>query len=523
MLLVGRVRSLASRRLTGLHRDPLTGLRLRTSFMRAVRRDLAASATGRVTGVLYVDIDGLKRVNDTVGHHGGDAVLTEVAARLAGAVGRRDVVARMGGDEFAVLVRGLQAADEVNATAAAVLAAIAAPWPSGLALMDGPAATASIGVAIEDGSRDAGNRAAQEQAADELVRSADLAMLRAKRRGGAHAEVFLPVRGPGARTGARAERSRTASLAAAVEHALAHETFDLRYQPVFCVRCGGAVRVEALLRVLGADGVARSPGRLLSAAEATGRLDRVTAWVLARALADARRWWPERHVPVAVNTSATELAAPSGPGEVLSAVRGCVLPAGALVLEVHRPDSRIDIDGLSAAVAGLAAAGVHVVLEDVEARWPPAELAAVQPAGLSLRRGSLEAALDQPSMAATVQAVLHMADSLRASVTAKTIETPAHLEAAVRAGCSLAQGSLLAPVAAADELVWRTSHLTMRDADDPLLTGTDPLATVHPCTAEFSYADRALAETQRSRDPSSPPGPGGFSRPRDHHDAAEES
>lgn len=509
------LRSLVGRRLAALHRDPLTGLRLRSTFMRAVRREVAEPRPGCVTGVLYVDLDGLKRVNDTLGHDSGDAVLREVADRLKAAVGPRDVVARLGGDEFAVLVRGRHDLPQVRRAAEDVLSSIAAPWPKKLALMTETATTASIGIAVHDGKA-----SGEEQAADDLVRWADLAMLSAKRRGGGHVEVFSlqVVHDVGA------ARRRRASLTEAVEHALAHETFQLRYQPVFCVGCGEAVRVEALLRVLGPDGRAHSPGRLLSAAEATGRLDRITAWVLAQALDDACTWWAAGcQVPVAVNMSSVELAAPSGPGEVLSAVRRSTLSPGALVLEVHRSDGPSEPAGLGAGIAGLAAAGITVVLEDVETCWPAAEVATIVPAGLSLGRASLESAVEQPAMAASVAAVLRLADAMGSSVTAKTIETPAQLEAAVRAGCALVQGTLLSPVTVPGKLAWRTSHLTMRDETDPVLTDDGQVATVHPCTTAFSYADRALAETQRPRDPSSPLGPGGFSRPRDHFDAVEET
>lgn len=463
-------------------------------------------------GVLYVDVDGLKRVNDTLGHDRGDAVLAESARRLAGAVGDGDVVARMGGDEFAVLVRRRETVAAVRGVADAVLASMAAPWPRRLSGVGGHAATVSIGVAVADGSSGG-------HSAGDLVRAADLAMLRAKRRGGAHVEVLTAA---AVRT-AVAERRRADALAEAVEHALAHETFDLRYQPVYCTRCGEAVRVEALLRVLSAEGAVDSPERLLSAAEATGRLDRVTAWVLDRALDDTRGWWFERAVPVAVNMSATELAAPSGPGEVLAAVRGSTLPARALVLEVHRPPTHLDLDGLAAGVQALATAGVGVVLEDADTRWPAAELVAIAPNGLSLTHASLDAGSGERAAAAVADAVLGIADSVRASVTAKTIETTGQLDAALRRGCTMAQGTLLAAVSLPERIAWRTPRLTMRDAADPVLTGDRPLATVHSCTTPFSYADRALAENRRSRDPSSPPGPGGFSRPRAHFDAAEES
>ena len=485
-----------ARGIAALQGDPLTGLPTRGAFMRALRRELATAGPDRLTGVLFIDVDGLKRVNDTRGHDGGDALLREAATRLGRTIARRDLVARVGGDEFAVLVRGRRTSRQVVAVADDLLDALARPEP---------ATSASIGVAVGLASSDD-----RSGAADELVRSADLAMLRAKHRGGGHVEVFSPGTSEVGNDRAPAGDDTAAVLARALDA----ESFALRYQPAFCVGCGESVRVEALLRVQSPDGSVLVPDRLLRLAEATGRLDRITAWVLAHALDDAARWWSQGHrVPVAINISADELAQPSSTGQVLDAARQRGLPAGALVLEVHRTLAPTSAEALVASAAGLSAAGVAVVAEDADTDWSLGELAALRPETMTVGH----------SGSAVVPALLLLAQTTRSSVTAKAVETEAQLAAAVQLGCSQAQGCLLSPVTTSEAVGWRTSHLTMRDADGRVLTDADPLATVHACTTSFSYADRALADNQRSRDPSSPPGPRGFSRPRSHFDAAEES
>lgn len=516
MGIAGRAWASARQSLVLRRRDPLTDLPLRASLLDAMRRELAAPQRGRLTGVLFVDLDGFKRVNDTLGHDGGDALLREVAARIAAAVGPRDLTARMGGDEFAVLLRGRQSIEDVMETAEAVLAAVATPLPLRLRGAGGePGSSASIGAAVE-----AAEPGVDPLGPDDLLRAADLAMLAAKRRGGGHVQAYSPA----VRRTVAAGGGLDDGVVAAMEHALTYETFDLRYQPVYCVRCGAAVRVEALLRVVGPDGTPHDPGRLLSAARASGRLDRVTTWVLARSMSDAVGWWSLGYeVPVSVNVSADELARPSAPGELLASLRLASLPPRALVVEVHRAGASSHAAALSAGLAGLAVAGVGVVLEDVDTTWPLGQVAAIAPDGISLSREGLGDAVSRPAAAVALDAILRVAGATCSTVTAKTLETPEQLATAVSLGATLVQGRLLGPVTTPQAFEWRAARLTMRDVTAPALTDDGPLATVHPCTTAFSYADRALAENQRPRDPSSPPGPGGFSRPRAHFDAAEES
>lgn len=498
-----------------LHRDPLTGLPMRPHLMRLLRRDLGSGRSDPLVGLLYIDLDSFKRVNDSAGHDVGDEVLALAAQRITAAAGDDAAVARLSGDEFAVLLRSCGSVEEVNARAQRISRALAEPLPDHLAAAGlSVAGMASVGTTVRLPADDAGRRPGAEE---EMLREADLAMLAAKRRGGGHVEHYRP--------GLLAGSGRSAAHRGAVTHLLHGQGFDLRFQPVLDMTRPRVVRVEALLRLRNEHGGTEPPGELLAVAEATGRLHQVTDWVLAHALDECARWWSVgHHVPVAVNLSAGELAQPSGAGELLAAVRRADLPPTALVVEVHGgAGASPGQQSLAFAVATLRKAGVGVVLEDVDSRWPLNDVVAIGPGTVSISRSTIAGLVGEGAGAHVAAAVVSAAAAAGASVTAKGVETGPQARAAGAVGCAELQGDWLARVTTADRIEWRTSHLSMRDEPGQLLTPPATVGTVPSCTPASSYADRAIAENQQSRDPSSPSGPGGFSRPSGHYDAAEES
>lgn len=488
---------------------------MRPHLMRLLRRDLGSSRSDPLVGLLYIDLDSFKRVNDSAGHDVGDEVLALAAERITAAAGEDAAVARLSGDEFAVLLRACDSVDQVRATAQRISRALAAPLPEHLAAAGlSVAGMASVGTTVRLPDDDARR---QPGAEEDMLREADLAMLAAKRRGGGHVEHYRPGLAVRARNSAVRHDEMTQALRA--------QAFDLQFQPVVDAADGGVVRVEALLRLLNADGDTEPPGELLAAAEATGRLHEVTDWVLAHALAACARWWTSgQHVPVAINVSADELAQPSGAGELLSAVRRTEVPTTALVIEVHRGTAATaDQQAVADAVRTLRAAGVTVVLEDIDRGWPLADVVAIRADTVSISRATVARLLLDDAGVVLAAALVSAASGVGASVTAKGVETGQEADAARDVGCTELQGDGLAPVTDVAQIEWRTSHLTMRDAASQRLTGPAPVGTVQTCTPASSYADRAIAENQPSRDPSSPSGPGGFSRPSGHYDAAEES
>lgn len=515
MYLVAGATARLRRALAVLHRDPLTGLPMRPHLMRLLRRELGPGRSDPLVGLLYIDLDSFKRVNDFAGHDAGDEVLAMAAQRITAAAGDDAAVARLSGDEFAVLLRGCDSRDAVTAAAQRISRALAAPLPDHLAAAGlSGAGMASVGATVRLPADDARR---QPGAADDMLREADLAMLAAKRRGGGHVEHYRP--------GLEVRTPDSPGRHDAMTQALRAQAFDLQFQPVVDAVDGEIVRVEALLRLLNDGGDSEPPGELLAAAEATGRLHEVTDWVLAHALTACARWWTGgQRAPVAVNVSADELAQPSGAGALLSAVRRSDVPTAALVVEVHRGTGTVpDLQSVADAVRTLREAGVGVVLEDIDRGWPLADVVAIRADTVTISRATVARLLIDDVGVSLASALVSAAAAVGASVTAKGVETGPEADAALDVGCTQLQGDGLAPVTDVARIEWRTSHLTMRDAAAQRLTAPAPVGTVHSCTPASSYADRAIAENQQSRDPSSPSGPGGFSRPSGHYDAAEES
>lgn len=494
----------ARRTLLASRRDPLTGLPGRDRLLRTAQRQVESATPGRPLGLLFIDLDGFKRVNDTAGHDVGDDLLVQAATRIAAALGSGDVLARLSGDEFAVLLRGRRSSRAVHEAAESVLRHLA----------DIPA---SVGVAVRTGPRPPdgtdGTGGTAGEAAAAWLREADLAMLGAKRRGGGRVVAFEPSMLE--RAQARAELYRRATSAVDAE------SLALGLQPVHDLATGAVVRVEALLRVRHADGSLHPPGALLDVAASTGRMPRVTRWVLEHALAEAARWHRAGHsVPVSVNLPAALVATPGVWRELAAALRDASLAPPALVVEVQRGPVDVDLAEVASTVAHLRRQGIGVLLEDVDTTWSLAEVVRVAPGEVSVGRFCLGTAA---ASAQVVSALVSVSGGLGCLVTAKNVETGDEVRVAAARGCHRVQGIALSAVGGVDDITWRTSHLRMRDSTPAVLTATGAAETVHACAPAFSYADRAFAENQRSRDPSSPSGPGGFSRPRAHFDAAEES
>jgi diguanylate cyclase (GGDEF)-like protein len=457
-------------------------------------------------GVLCLDVDGLKRVNDRQGHLAGDAVLVTVARGLRRELPRGACAARLSGDEFAVLLPALTSPGQAERLAARLVRSTS------------PAASLSIGVAT------APVGLAQ---ADVLHGRADVALVAAKRDGGAQVTVATVPIGASSLDGALASRHDAGTPRADPGGATSRRR--LLAQPVVDAATGEVARVETLLRVTDADGTLRTPMGDVRRAQASGRLDEVTAWVLEESLSAYRSWAGlPAAARVSVNIAAAQVAEPAVARGVLTALREQDLPGSCLALEIHAAGG--SPEGLEAAVQVLRRHGVGIVLEDVDEAWALRDVASHRPDEVTLSRALVQALPHDSVARATVRGLAAVAHAVGASLTAKGVETSAQWDAVATTGCDRAQGRFLEPERAltdpwprASSSVWRTAHLTMRDMATPVLTGARPVGTVHPCTPAFSYAERAFAENQRPRDPSSPAGPGGFLCPRGHFDAAEES
>jgi diguanylate cyclase (GGDEF)-like protein len=404
--------------------DSLTGLTNRGALVERLTRLVRNTQPGRLA-VLFVDLDRFKRVNDSLGHHAGDRLLSEVALRLSRSVRATDTVARFGGDEFVIVaeVSGLAGAVEL---AERVLQRIQETvW-----LDDAPVfPCASVGVALASGSDDD---------AEVLIADADAAMFRAKSRGRACYEVFDGTR--------RATALNRLNVEAALHEALDNDELRVRFEPVVRIADRAIVGYEALVRWQLADGSELAPADFLTVAEETGLIVPIGERVLDEALAQLRRWNDESpeaagSMSVSVNLSARQLAQVDLVEVVRAALERHSIDPSRLYLEVTEhalmPDEAI------AVLDRLRRVGVGLAIDDFGTGFSSLERLRLVHFDVLKIDQSYVASLDDPKSRAIVHAVVAMGDALDIRVVAEGVETNEELDMLASLGCELVQGYLL--------------------------------------------------------------------------------
>jgi diguanylate cyclase (GGDEF)-like protein/PAS domain S-box-containing protein len=399
--------------------DALTGLLSRSAFLATVGDRLRHGPTG----VLFLDLDGFKSVNDTEGHAAGDQLLVRSARAVETALGPRDLAGRLGGDEFAVLAASDDPA-EVRALAARLVAAIG----SGIASPLGARVGASVGVALEGPTSDAG-----ESGAAALVRDADLAMYEAKKRGGRTWVVFEPWM--------RERVLQRTRLHTALARAIEAGELRLEVQPIVALPQGECVGFEALVRWEDA-GHLRGAGDFVPLAEETGLVVPLGTWVLRRALG----WlasWPDPAAGIAVNVAGRQVAEPGFGDLVRAELAASGIDPARLTLEITERTAVDDLARAGAVLQPLRALGVHVALDDFGTGFSSLGYLAGLPVDeLKIDRRFVTGLGVRTEDDALVRAVLALAADLGLRVVAEGVETPAQRNALVGLGCEMAQGLL---------------------------------------------------------------------------------
>jgi diguanylate cyclase (GGDEF)-like protein/PAS domain S-box-containing protein len=426
------LRQLAHR---ALH-DPLTGLPNRVLLAERLEEALArATEDGTVLAVLLVDLDQFKNVNDSLGHHTGDELLTQVAPRLRAAAGPADTVARFGGDEFVVLCEGLAGPWEALEAARRLSAAWAEPFRLG---DDDVYISGSAGVAVAHAGR-------ADAAA--LLREADAAMYRAKERGRGNVELYDEVM--------RARAYDRLRLEGDLRRALAHGDIEIAYQPIVDLRDGRPLAVEALARWTHPERGPVSPASFIPMAEESGLIAELGRHVLRTACVQVARWRAEvpgaEELQLSVNVSARQIARGELPGDVKDALREAGLPPHALALEVTESALMEETDAPGPVLAALRGLGVQIVLDDFGTGYSSLSYLRRFPLdGIKLDRSFVDG-MAQPEAAAVVAAILGMGATLGLAMTAEGIETREQAERLRELGCRRGQGYLLArPLRAAE-------------------------------------------------------------------------
>jgi diguanylate cyclase (GGDEF)-like protein len=334
----------ADRRIRFLaHHDALTELTNRPYLIEQLEKILAVlPMRGGGLAVHFIDLDRFKEVNDTLGHDGGDFLLMTAADRLRAVIRAGDVAARLGGDEFVVVQSGVADKTQAEDFAQRIILALTAPIQFKAHEI---LATVSIGVALAPGDGSSSER---------LLKSADLALYKAKDDGRNCVRFFLPEMDT--------ELEARIELERVIRNAVVHDRFVLHYQPLFEMSNRRLIGFEALIRLPAEDGTLIPPLVFIPVAEDLRLLDKIGEWVLREACRTAATW-PE-HLTVAINLSPAQFLAGSVSGIVAAALKDTGLAAHRLELEITETLLLANTEAILAELQTLKAMGVAIVMDD---------------------------------------------------------------------------------------------------------------------------------------------------------------
>ncbi len=406
------------------HYDNLTDLPNRVLFNQTLQRSLKRKQPGQLVSVLYLDLDRFKMINDSMGHDVGDFVLKTMASRISACIGTNDMAARFGGDEFAVLITSIAKREDIVKLAIAIIDSLAEPiFLDGQHINSGT----SIGIAFDDDT----NIDEVENAAQDLLKYADLALYDAKSRGGHVALVFLPKMYEAMLT----RRSIEADLSSAI---LQNE-LELYYQPLVNIETSSIVAYEALLRWNHPTRGQIQPAIFIPIAEETGLIVQIGEWVIRNALREVATW-PD-HLSVSLNLSPVQMRSPNIiPTLVNALATSCVAPER-VEIEITESVLMHDSEANLALLHRLKAIGLRISLDDFGTGYSSLNYLRSFPFDkIKIDRCFVEGITDRADCQAIIHAVLSLASSLNMTTTAEGIENSAQLLRLKEDGCNQAQG-----------------------------------------------------------------------------------
>jgi diguanylate cyclase (GGDEF)-like protein len=407
------------------HFDALTGLGNRVLLRQQLEEALVrVRRNGGAIGVIFLDLDGFKIVNDTLGHSVGDALLKAVAARLQENVRDTDKTARLGGDEFAVLQSGDSQPRSADALASRLVAVMSEPF-----FVDGHQLNLSVsaGIAVM-----LGNDADPEQ----LLKNADLALYRAKADGRGTFRFFEPEMD----ALAQARRSMEVEL----RGALTRREFELHYQPLINLHTRRIAGFEALLRWSNATRGLVSPAQFIPLAEELGFIAPIGEWAIRQACEHAAGW--PQDIKVAVNLSPVQFRSPSLVPAIVQALSASGLPPSRLELEITESVLLDDSDRNLAILRQIRDLGVRIAMDDFGTGYSSLSyLRRFHFEKVKIDRSFVSDVAQNAESRAIVRAITGMCNNLGMATTAEGVETAEQLSCIASEGCTEAQGYYFSP------------------------------------------------------------------------------
>lgn len=416
--------------------DTLTNLPNRTLLNDRLRQAIAQAARDRqMAGVLLLDLDRFKGINETLGHHAGDKLLKTIAKRLKACVRETDTLARIGGDEFSVVLPGVSSEENITAVTKKILGLISEPIH-----IDGHEiyTSGSIGIAVYPMDGEDGHT---------LLKHADQAMYQAKERDGNNFQFFSCEM--------NIKVLERMMLENSMRRALEREDLFLLYQPQVDTRTGRIIGVEALLRWKHPDMGVIAPDKFIYLAEETGLIIPIGEWVLRTACLQAKSWQRQGFPPIrmAVNLSAKQFGQKELNETIAAILQESGLDPAWLELEITESTIMKDPDSNTLMLQKLKAMGISLAIDDFGTGYSSLSYLKHFPVNrLKIDRTFVRDIVNNQDDAAIVEIIISMANTLKLSVTAEGVETRPLMDFLASRNCSEMQGYLFSRPVGAGEI-----------------------------------------------------------------------
>jgi len=419
--------------------DTLTGLANRTLFLDHLESTLqrASRKPDMIFAVLFLDLDNFKLVNDTLGHHQGDTLLVEAAARLKKCVRAMDTVARLGGDEFVILVEDVHSREDILHITRRILKLISDPYD-----LNGEQVhtSGSIGIVLTDGTT---------QSAQEILQDADIAMYRAKENGRNRYEIFDKSM--------RKNVMQRVAMEADLKTAIRKESFHLQYQPIVDLESGRMTSIEALLRWKHPEAGSLPPGSFLPLAEENGLIRQIDLWVLETACEQTRNWQEKFRtdplLQVCVNLSSQHLYQPDFFDTIKKILDRCSFSPSCLAFEISEHSLIKNPDRSSYILSSIKDLGVTIHMDDFGVGYSSLSHLIKYPIDLvKIDRTFIQSIQKDERSAALVRAIIMLCREMDLPTVAEGIEEPAQLGILQQNGCRYGQGYLISKPLFPDKL-----------------------------------------------------------------------